>query len=73
MTADRIISTIRRHGGDVVLLIYVDAPPRLEVTDDVRPDNHELIDLVRDHRRDLILELRRRYLTGAELCGVRWS
>jgi len=72
MTADRIISTIRRHGGDVVLLIYVDAPPRLEVTD-VRPDNHELIDLVRDHRRDLILELRRRYLTGAELCGVRWS
>ncbi len=71
MTASRILDTIRRHGGDLTLALYVDRAPQLELVG-VRPDNRTLVDLIRDNRIALIRELRNRYLRGSQV-SVRWS
>jgi hypothetical protein len=60
-----IVDEVRRRGGSIVLLIYVDRPPAIDLR--LPREARWLVEEVRQHRPEVVTELKRRYLTGTVL------
>jgi hypothetical protein len=59
------IDEVRRLGGSIVLVMHVDRPPEIEL--DLPQKTGWLVDAIREHKPEVVSELRRRYLTGTIL------
>lgn len=60
-----IVDEVRRLGGSIVLLLYLDRPPAIDLR--VPLEAGWLIEEVRERKPEVVEELKRRYLTGIVL------
>lgn len=63
--ASALVDEVGRIGGSVVLLLFIDRPPEIEL--DLPRTARWLVEAIREQRSEVVNELRRRYLTAAVL------
>ena len=63
-----LVDEVRRLGGSIVLLLYVDTPPAIDLR--LPREAGWLIEEIRRHKQEVITELKRRYL-GATILSAR--
>jgi hypothetical protein len=62
-----IVDEVQRLGGSIVLLMYVDRAPAIDLR--LPKEAGWLVEEVRRHKPDVVEELKRRFLAGIVLSG----
>lgn len=60
-----LVDEVRRLGGSILLRLYVDAPPAIDLR--LPREAAWLIEEIRRHKPEVVTELKRRYLGAAIL------